>query len=104
MRRRRKHPKKVTDKYKDEKEYWRVEKALKFANKSDKEVVDEMHLDRNNMLLFPTIARCTSSEDEKNEKDEKKETEKRKHHHHHHHHSSLCNKHTMSTPQHPHHG
>lgn len=104
MRRRRKRPKKVTDKYKDEKEYWRVEKALKFANKSDKEVVDEMHLDRNNMLLFPTIASCTSSEDEKNEKDEKKETEKRKHHHHHHHHSSLCNKHTMSTPQHPHHG
>lgn len=101
MRRRRKHPKKVTDKYKDEKEYWRVEKALKFANKSDKEVVDEMHLDRNNMLLFPTIASCTSSEDEKKEK----ETEKRKHHHHHHHHhSSLCNKHTMSTPQHPHHG
>lgn len=80
-----------------------MEKALKFANKSDKEVVDEMHLDRNNMLLFPTIASCTSSEDEKNEKDEKKETEKRKHHHHHHH-SSLCNKHTMSTPQHPHHG
>ena len=79
-----------------------MEKALKFANKSDKEVVDEMHLDRNNMLLFPTIASCTSSEDEKNEKDEKKETEKRKHHHHHH--SSLCNKHTMSTPQHPHHG
>lgn len=77
-----------------------MEKALKFANKSDKEVVDEMHLDRNNMLLFPTIASCTSSEDEKNEK----ETEKRKHHHHHHHHSSLCNKHTMSTPQHPHHG
>ena len=71
-----------------------MEKALKFANKSDKEVVDEMHLDRNNMLLFPTIASCTSSEDEKNEKDEKKETEKRKHHHHHHHHSSLCNKHT----------
>lgn len=101
MRRRRKRPKKVTDKYKDEKEYWRVEKALKFANKSDKEVVDEMHLDRNNMLLFPTIASCTSSEDEKKEK----ETEKRKHHHHHHHHhSSLCNKHTMSTPQHPHHG
>ena len=80
-----------------------MEKALKFANKSDKEVVDEMHLDRNNMLLFPTIASCTSSEDEKNEKDEKKETEKRKHHHHHHH-SSLCNKHTMSTPQHPHRG
>ena len=103
MRRRRKHPKKVTDKYKDEKEYWRVEKALKFANKSDKEVVDEMHLDRNNMLLFPTIASCTSSEDEKNEKDEKKDTEKRKHPHHHHP-SSLCNKHTMSTPQHPHHG
>lgn len=78
-----------------------MEKALKFANKSDKEVVDEMHLDRNNMLLFPTIASCTSSEDEKKEK----ETEKRKHHHHHHHHhSSLCNKHTMSTPQHPHHG
>lgn len=76
-----------------------MEKALKFANKSDKEVVDEMHLDRNNMLLFPTIASCTSSEDEKKEK----ETEKRKHHHHHHH-SSLCNKHTMSTPQHPHHG
>lgn len=98
MRRRRKHPKKVTDKYKDEKEYWRVEKALKFANKSDKEVVDEMHLDRNNMLLFPTIASCTSSEDEKKEK----ETEKRKHHHHHHHHFSLCNKHDMSTPQHPH--
>ena len=101
MRRRRKRPKKVTDKYKDEKEYWRVEKALKFANKSDKEVVDEMHLDRNNMLLFPTIASCTSSEDEKKEK----ETEKRKHHHHHHHHHfSLCNKHDMSTPQHPHHG
>lgn len=78
-----------------------MEKALKFANKSDKEVVDEMHLDRNNMLLFPTIASCTSSEDEKKEK----ETGKRKHHHHHHHHhSSLCNKHTMSTPQHPHHG
>ena len=78
-----------------------MEKALKFANKSDKEVVDVMHLDRNNMLLFPTIASCTSSEDEKKEK----ETEKRKHHHHHHHHhSSLCNKHTMSTPQHPHHG
>ena len=78
-----------------------MEKALKFANKSDKEVVDEMHLDRNNMLLFPTIASCTSSEDEKKEK----ETEKRKHHHHHHHHhSSLCNKHTMSTPQRPHHG
>ena len=76
-----------------------MEKALKFANKSDKEVVDEMHLDRNNMLLFPTIASCTSSEDEKKEK----ETEKRKHHHHHHHHhSSLCNKHDMSIPQHPH--
>ena len=84
-----------------------MEKALKFANKSDKEVVDEMHLDRNNMLLFPTIASCTSSEDEEKDKDKeiRKEQERRKHHHHHHHHhSSLCNKHTMSTPQHPHHG
>lgn len=84
-----------------------MEKALKFASKSDKEVVDEMHLDRNNMLLFPTIASCTSSEDEEKDKDKeiRKEQERRKHHHHHHHHhSSLCNKHTMSTPQHPHHG
>ncbi|KAK8832405.1 hypothetical protein WA577_002880, partial [Blastocystis sp. JDR] len=48
---RRKHPKKVADKYKDEKEYWRVEKALKFATKSDREVIDELNVDRNNMLL-----------------------------------------------------
>lgn len=81
-----------------------MEKALKFATKSDREVIDELNVDRNNMLLFPTIASCSSSEHEEKEENEEKEEPKKKHHHHHHHHHHhsfpLCNKHTMSAPPH----
>ena len=40
-----------------------AEKALKFAKKADKSW-DEPEVDRSNMLLFPTIASCTSSDSE----------------------------------------
>lgn len=52
-----------TDKYKAEKEYWMAEKALKFARKADVGWEDAA-VDRSNMLLFPTIASCTSSDSE----------------------------------------
>lgn len=76
--RKRKRSKPVEDKYKAEKEYWKVEKALKFSNNDDdkKKVVEELGVDKSNMFLFPTIASCTSSDEEK------------KHHHHRHHHKS----------------
>lgn len=40
-----------------------AEKALKFAKKADRGW-DEPEVDRSNMLLFPTIASCTSSDSE----------------------------------------
>ena len=40
-----------------------AEKALKFAKKAYKSW-DEPEVDRSNMLLFPTIASCTSSDSE----------------------------------------
>ena len=40
-----------------------AEKALKFAKKADRSW-DEPEVDRSNMLLFPTIASCTSSDSE----------------------------------------
>ena len=92
-RKRRKRSEPTEDKYKAEKEYWMVEKALKFSNKEGdkKEVIEELGIDKSNMFLFPTIASCTSSEDDQ---------KKRKHHHRHRHHRHpslyLCsNKHRM---------
>ena len=71
--RKRSRSEKPEDKYKDEKEYWMVEKALKFAQnqqKDKKEVVEELGIDRSNMLLFPTIASCTSSDDSQREQEQ----------------------------------
>lgn len=50
-----------------------VEKALKFAQnqqKDKKEVVEELGVDRSNMLLFPTIASCTSSDESSQEQEQ----------------------------------
>ena len=50
-----------------------VEKALKFAQnqqKDKKEVVEELGVDRSNMLLFPTIASCTSSDESPQEQEQ----------------------------------
>lgn len=79
-RKRRRHHKPAEDKYKDEKEYWKVKKAQKFSNRD--EDINELDMDRSNMLLFPTIASCTSSDEEPKKK--------RHHHHRHHHHFIVC--------------
>ena len=106
-----------------------VEKALKFAQnqqKDKKEVVEELGVDRSNMLLFPTIASCTSSDESPQEQEQAPKaasdkevhlegsTEEKtprhpshshhhRHHHRHHHHRHasspqliVCNKQTMS--------
>ena len=46
-----------------------AEKALKFAKKADMGW-DDVAVDRSNMLLFPTIASCTSSDSEEVDGDE----------------------------------
>ena len=95
-RRRRKRSKTEVDKYKDEKEYWKLKKAMKFSG--EEQALNDVEVDRNNMYLFPTIASCTSSEEEtskkshkpqesqESQKPQKEEKHHHRHHHHHHHH------------------
>ena len=85
-RRRKKRSKTEVDKYKDEKEYWKLKKAMKFSG--EEEALKDVEVDKNNMYLFPTIASCTSSEEEsqKSQKEEKHHHRHRHRHRHHRHH------------------